>query len=252
MIFTLEKLKPTVNRNKKDISKSLSIHDPLWLAKTFNAKSYILFSAAGPHFADYSPSAKTSILSAFVTAVKASGYMATPVFFAYAVVSDVGRLKDVTGFQMFKKVCPETRDIVRCSRYESYLYDKVSPKHELFFFDGLRKIFCKKLAMSATYSLIGGSADDEWTLQQNYALSPENYRITAVNSYLYRMADFKASLLESVNSNSSAHESVISRVVFSTDFHRLLSSLSAQNHSNYGQVAVPRAEAERGDRQRQL
>eukprot|EP01034_Spumella_vulgaris_P026473 gene26473-33054_t len=76
-----------------------------------------------------------------------------------------------------------------------------------------------------------------------YALNPDNYRITAVNSFLYRVSDLKPLVLDNYlqrmmqqvqqvgNSSNSGAGTTASRVIFSGDFNRLLMSMCGANQT---------------------
>lgn len=155
LTYKLEKRKALQKKENKTHSKSEISRDFTWLQTTYNINWFILFSQS-VQSNDYNTSYRTTLLSAFVTAVKNAGsfgHLSLPVFFTYSYVTDISKSTDLIGYQVLLSAHgilkteggSNSSPVVRWCRYEAHGCTQSHMKPQFAFYDGLRRIFQNQL-----------------------------------------------------------------------------------------------------------
>jgi len=153
LTYKLEKRKSTNQKKNDNKITTKSERDFSWLQTTFNIGWFVIFSQ-GHHSSDYHPSYRTTMLSAFVTAVRnvgASFGLPIPVFFTYSYVIDISHAADLIGYSILpqpptpvSRSTESTDQVVvarpRWCRYEAHICPVLHFHPQFEYFDGIRML----------------------------------------------------------------------------------------------------------------
>lgn len=153
LTYKLEKRKSALlKKDMKSNAKGDLSRDFKWLQTTYSINWFFLLSHSAQSN-DYNLSHRTTLLSAFVTAVKSvggAGQLSLPVFFTYSYVTDISKTRDLIGYQVLPHSAGYTKledgTPVRWCRYETHCCAQAHMKAQFAFYDGLRMIFQNQLS----------------------------------------------------------------------------------------------------------
>ena len=174
--FALRKIKNDAfpSSSLRRLSDGFILYEPNWLSNTFDINGwFLLFQFASTETHKYPTALQATLFSAFMTALRSIEAIEIPIFFTYAYATEIFAIQDVVGFSTgSNKMISSLQDSNTPwhFKFESIVSKRLTSRHLLYFFDGLRKVYESKLS-----DVFGEYRIENYLKENSHALCKDMY-----------------------------------------------------------------------------